>query len=146
MQGSKNRRIGLAAALFSGVGSGIAVVLSSNLLILLTNSTLYVGIAEGLPAIVPLLLAFPAGVWFDKTRSNTPRLLGLSLSLLFIGLQAVCVCSFGLLYGHVGFWVLFALFVGQNAGVGLARGSVEGKEEREDFRVLTFGKQSGKIQ
>ena len=137
MLGSKNRQIELAATLFYGIGTGIVVVLSSNLLILFTDSTLYVGLAEGLPAILPLLVAFPAGVWFDKSRSNTPRYLGLSLDLLADGLQAVAVCSFGMLYGFYGYWVLVGLFMVQFAGFGLARGWL--------FCSAKFQKQSGKI-
>lgn len=95
------------------------------------------GLAAGLPAIVQLLAAFPAGVWFDKSRSNTPRYLGLLLDLLADGLQSVAVCSFGMLYGFYGYWVLVGLFMVQFAGFGLARGWL--------FCSAKFQKQSGKI-
>ena len=99
------------------------------------------GLAAGLPAIVQLLAAFPAGVWFDKSRSNTPRYLGLLLDLLADGLQSVAVCSFGMLYGFYGYWVLVGF-------------SLQDSGWQEDpwkvglfacFARLKFQQQSGKI-
>ncbi len=125
MQGRTNRICELFASFFVGVGNGITTVLVTNLLLLYTGSTFFVGLAEGVPALIPVLIAFPVGVLFDKTKSVAVRDLGLLLVLIALAFQSVCVMSFGLIFGFSGYWAIFGALLVQNLGQGFLQGPVE---------------------
>lgn len=123
--GSRNRKIELLATVCFGIGEGVVVVLSSNLLLQYAGSTLFVGLAEGVPAILPLLLSFPIGVWFDRhPTSKLPLYFGLILLFVACAGQAILVASFTVWFGLAAYWGLFLLFVVQFVSNGIWGGVI----------------------
>jgi MFS family permease len=125
---NRNRTLELIAIVFYGAANGIFVVLSSNFLLALSGSTFYVGLAEGIPAIVTCLIALPAGIFADKFQNELPKNVGLFIVLVSFTAGVLVVASYSYFGRFTVFWLLFGLFCGENFGDGLSSGSISGKK------------------
>ena len=127
MSSDINRKLELAASTLKGVGAGLQTVFISAILLGLTQSYTYVGLAEGVPSALALLVALPAGIYTDlwPERELFPKNVGLLLQLLGYGVMGVAFASIDYVDPFHVYWIIFGSLLFIAAGFGLAAGQME---------------------
>jgi hypothetical protein len=89
------------------------------------NFDFRVGLAEGIPSILSLLISYPAGYFADRRKSELPKDLGQVINILSRGGLGICM---GLITTDLApiriYWILFVFFCTVQLGQGMLAGTV----------------------